>query len=927
MLRTDLIDVVNSGRAWAFLGSGASVDAGGATWRQLVERIVARSAEGERAAIAADALFGKALREKSYPKALSRIEHAIGRVELERLARETLNVKLEAGGLVRRIAEWPFAAYITGNYEDLLEQRLNAGPDIGWVPIGNSAVEIAKVSGDATRIVWHPHGAFALSEAQSHLILTEEDYDELYLEDSPVTRQLRAVLMQRRLVFFGFSFGDEEFRRVIKQVGRLADPTRPIFAFVGDTDLDEADRDELLKKYNVDVIPYRVEGGSHKRLAHLLDTYSAFVLRRSQRFRRPARPCPSYHPETTGLLLYNELLLDKRASDLDSDVFDLLLQARVLALLKHRGSQDETTLAEDAIARLPGSPTDTGTRMHEIERALAYLVARRLVERANGDLRLTQAGEDRVSEQSGNAERLADQFRASLLARARVLIDSPEGAQTRVAGAAEAFIKEAVNRRSLGVAMTFALRRQSFQEFHIVALLQSLPGFMEQLDSDNEALALSQLVRDLLAEPTEPEATYIGLALQSIFGVHLLSIDPDTVRVRQKELAESAFMLDASALIPYLARSSVGHAAAVRLIQSLVRMSACVFTTPLFAVEVAEHARWGGRHANSAVGDATTRLLATATGRAGESSNAFIEGFLAEVANGKFSATAFLQYLRDVLILQPKAMGATDDDVIRVLALKDVPTFDLGDWEGFTDTLLVERDELAEEIAERRRERMSYTHERQVQAEAEALIAIRNLRSGEFTRDEVDASNAYFISNTRAIDEVQPGLPVTMRLEAALHWVSTLEPPDSGELALFTSALLSELEIRNLQIVNERKLVTAFSPLIEASEAALPDALARHRQLVGDRYGADAQEAFGVVGPLYAPIVLESTNAQRADMLEQALAEERARSDAVAANARMTQKERDQLTQLQAKDKLRAVAGRASKRAAKSRPRRRRRRG
>ena len=39
MLRTELIDLINGGDAWAFIGSGVSADAGGPTWDQLLEAV------------------------------------------------------------------------------------------------------------------------------------------------------------------------------------------------------------------------------------------------------------------------------------------------------------------------------------------------------------------------------------------------------------------------------------------------------------------------------------------------------------------------------------------------------------------------------------------------------------------------------------------------------------------------------------------------------------------------------------------------------------------------------------------------------------------------------------------------------------------------------------------------------------------------
>ena len=119
------------------------------------------------------------------------------------------------------------------------------------------------------------------------------------------------MLTQKRFVFIGFGFKDPELRRLLKIVRKYTSPTHPIFAFLGSAPSkdDDATRLDLLERYNVDVIPYPVVNGSHAALGDLADIYGSLVLRRSLRFGQPQRECPSYDPETTGLLVYNRLAL------------------------------------------------------------------------------------------------------------------------------------------------------------------------------------------------------------------------------------------------------------------------------------------------------------------------------------------------------------------------------------------------------------------------------------------------------------------------------------------------------------------------------------------------------------------------------------------------------------------------------------------
>ena len=70
MLRTDLIETLNQGRMWAFVGSGASAAAGCPTWRQLVDGVVTQLPNGR--AVRADDRFADAYAVKAFEKCLSR---------------------------------------------------------------------------------------------------------------------------------------------------------------------------------------------------------------------------------------------------------------------------------------------------------------------------------------------------------------------------------------------------------------------------------------------------------------------------------------------------------------------------------------------------------------------------------------------------------------------------------------------------------------------------------------------------------------------------------------------------------------------------------------------------------------------------------------------------------------------------------------
>lgn len=931
MLRTDLIEVINRGDTWAFVGSGVSIDAGGPSWAQLVENVVAQLEPGARQQVLGDERFRQASTKKQFPKCFSRIETIIGRQVLEGAITARLETVRVPGKISHLIADWPFAGYITTNHDGLCRTALRNVGEKGWIQIGNSPDEIRKVAGNAKGLIWHVHGAIGFPPTSFRMVLSENDYDDLYLDASPVVFQLRGLLAHRRFVFVGFGFEDPELMRLLKLVGRYCNPACPAFAFLSGLSGSEHEskRLELLEKYNVDVIPYREINGSHEPLLQALDVYSAFILRRSLRFGQAARPCPSYDPETTGLLVYNQLVL-RQQGRVEGDVLGLLLRARILSLLQYRGSLPISSLLADLAEkfRLVGgrgrADTTNGVNVDAVQDSLKKLVQEGFVN-ITADLlgtsvvSLSPKGSGHVAEQSGVAERISGQFSSSLLDRALRSFPQDQQAVSRIAQAAESFLKECVKRRALGVAMSWYSPRTDFQEYHMVGLLQALPEFMSQLRSPDEGLALVRLVQDVLAKPSDAESTYLGTAIQAQFGVNLLGYDPETVNARARELARTLFLIDSSTLIPLLARSSVGYPSARLLLDRLEATRSAVATTDYLTLEVAEHARWAISHLGSNTALFAPRTIAMATGRAGSRSNAFLEGFLEEINRGG-TPHHWGAYLDSVC---GHSDGHTGGDTVFFAAIQNagVPCFSFNKWEGFTEELWAERDTIQGQIAERRSASNTYKHERQVKAEAEALLIINNLRKGAFKFNGQTLSDAWFVSHTRAIDEVAgSGLPITMRPQAVIQWLSTVTACAADELSSLVNGLLWELSERGLAIIDRTRIQTVFSPLIVASKEKLQEELESHRVLIARRYGEDASKAFNEVSDLELPVVLESFYAQKAAELEMQLKKETATKEALKAQAQISGKDRQRLAILEAKQKARHREALSKKRAAASRP-------
>jgi len=138
VLREPLIEIVQSRRAFAFVGSGASVEAGAPTWPGLIDRVLNSLDRGVADAIRGQRIFARALQERYYPLCFSCIEATTGRTSLEQIVRDAFLHLAPQSRVIDRLADWPFDGYITTNYDTLILDAFQRASHKPWIQVGNS---------------------------------------------------------------------------------------------------------------------------------------------------------------------------------------------------------------------------------------------------------------------------------------------------------------------------------------------------------------------------------------------------------------------------------------------------------------------------------------------------------------------------------------------------------------------------------------------------------------------------------------------------------------------------------------------------------------------------------------------------------------------------------------------------------------------
>ena len=930
MIDTKLLDLLNSGNAWVFVGSGLSIESGLPAWPDLVNLTLEQLPADKKQAINADRRFLKGRTNSDIPACFQRMQTFVGQSIVVELVREIISQKTTSpGDLTKLVTDWPAAGYLTTNYDHFIEAALNSQQLSGWIPIGNSPNEIRKVSGDVKDIVWHVHGSTVMPDTASTLIIGTKEYDDLYLDNSPLQQQLKSFLTQRRLVFVGFGLRDPEIMRLLKLAGRYTTPERPIYAFLGSRNIDH-DQDtftELRDQYNIDVQPYRIDNGSHDALRDLLEFYSSMIVRRSVKYNQLSTTVPSYDPDATGLLIYNTLVLQAPAP-LENETLRSLLTARILSLIEHRTSITSQDIITE-ISQIVSKPHDDAELVVEVQSVLSELKNKDLIAyTAQGNptaaMILTPAGHSFVSERAGVAERIRDQFRASLDARTADLVGESSHAK-EVTDAAASFFEDCIEKRSLGVAMALNAADTLAQEYQMVALMQALPQFFGRLSSPESAKALVKVIQGVLSEPTEAESKHCGLLLQARLGVHLLGVDKHTLSSRTRALKNMVFVLDSTSLIPLIAVSGKGHHAAMELMRRLKRIGATAVTTRNLIVEVSEHAAYASRKVSEAGGAISASVLHNLIGKEGQSPNVFLDGFIEESAAGSLSNNDFRIYMQRSCGFG--AIPITDEGCDELIGGRGVKGIDLPKTEGYVEEHHAEIEQLKTQIEERRRQSSNFRHERQVLAEAEVVVLIQKLRNNTYTIGGRSFDGGYFVSNSRFIDQLNSvGLPVTIRQNVLLQWLGTVAPFEESELHVLMDGLLWELSERGFEFVNRKRLRTAFSSTVSASKEEYDSIVDQHKTLIATEWGMDPEYAFQEpVDELDIASLVSRHTLQTIDRQQKELERVKASAGRDQSSRELSQNERVQFERLKSEkaNRIQKNRRRAKNRSTRSKKRRR----
>lgn len=208
-----LIRKINQGRCFALVGSGPSTEAGYPSWAKLAKVAFEGLKRGGR--ITDEASYEKYLKNNQYPELFSQIERDLGsRGALVELIRSLMIS--EAGGsyhIYDLLANWPFACYLTTNWDDLIDLRLRRIPE-SFSTIQNSKEDFAAIRHDASHLIVKLHSD--LSHAD-RAVITSADYARLMSSEYKYFRdRLKSIFEMFDILIVGHSLSDPDLRFILQ---------------------------------------------------------------------------------------------------------------------------------------------------------------------------------------------------------------------------------------------------------------------------------------------------------------------------------------------------------------------------------------------------------------------------------------------------------------------------------------------------------------------------------------------------------------------------------------------------------------------------------------------------------------------------------------------------------------------------------------
>ena len=252
MLSRPLIKKIIRGRCLALVGSGLSCEIGYPSWDELAHQT--RAALTESGLISATDAYERYLRRKNYPAFFRQVERDLDndRESLTSLIRPLLiRTNSTNGPLYDLITKWPFAGYLTTNYDDEIQAHLTNRNE-HFTVVRNRRQDFFVWRDGVTGVVQKLHSDL---DHPDEVVLTTADYQRLYVDNHENFRDALCNVFSMFDVFIiGHSLSDPDINFVLQLARTQRSPQHPIYMVAAG--FSGSEEQDLFEQYNIELVRY-----------------------------------------------------------------------------------------------------------------------------------------------------------------------------------------------------------------------------------------------------------------------------------------------------------------------------------------------------------------------------------------------------------------------------------------------------------------------------------------------------------------------------------------------------------------------------------------------------------------------------------------------------------------------------------------------
>ena len=852
MLDKRLIRKINSGRCFVLVGSGPSCEVGYPSWSKLAELTYKELTN--MACVADPSSYEKYLAEEKYPEFFRQAERDLGdRNALVNLIKPLLTLASKNQGILYElISNWPFACYLTTNYDDEIADHLKKGSKEFFTVLRNRQEDFHSWHDGASHLIQKLHSDLNYPE---EVILTSADYRNVYVDDSGQYFRdgLCNVFKMFDIFIIGHSLSDPDIDYVLQLARERRSPQRPIY--MAAADFTKAEEQEFLEKYNIVLVGYSNRDGTHSKLRRILQTADRFIAPR-RRFRERIGIDPRSEEEIESAIA---IFLYRRLQGVQATDYLSPLILSGLYAANAEGIVSEHIVSLPVLKKLRNTETNSD---ETINQNVNDLIEQGFVSAVDGNLRITSDGRAKVEEYHAirkmEMEQAYGQFRLDL----KKIYGSVEDLElSQCQKLAQEVIVDSFANRGLVIANKI-FSKQSARPDELSDVFGPVSDKAAEIENVDLRAAFIEAVHQFLVEPSPTQRQYLTSVSQGYFLYHLLGLDPKFCEVRRSIFQKTLWLCDSSVILPLIAAGCNNHDYAVKLFQTLADETALLCTTPKLLQEAWEHFQWALTFIKT-TGIESPEFLRAALVKGSYKQNLFLDGFIRLSAEGKVGT--FKDYLESILPAEAIDRPSFDRAVIK----HGLRVIDISELDGFVQEDWGDIEEAKAQIQRKREMRGIYRSPLQVESEAEVCIFSKNLNAGKYSIEGLqNAERVYFVSQSRITDQV---FQVTAWTPEALYRYLSALPGRQIDPDLLQQCMLHEYYYAGISFIDKQRYEHFFGPSIDAAKASYQQEKVGYIKELEETFAntKDLDDAFEQTPDLEKPFFVAQMGWRRAEAAEQ----------------------------------------------------------